>query len=393
MNGGLVQYQQYNSINVLPVWNLLRDQGRLKGHTTPWTTDDIHDYGIAVQDTGLSNEPDIAPQIAALFSTVHSTEPDGTYDSIREVYRDNRTRDDLAPIKAAFNQSKTTSDVKITYTDRPLFALDDADILSPDKESKLNLPRGCDGHGTAVAAVADAQGNNGMGIAGVAYDAPLIGLRPGEPWDNPGTANVATDQKIDAARQAADDWWKRGASYDTANIIEQLAIVKALRVPVLNMSYSKDLFEPGSKKPPVVTDPVLFEALLRTLATGSTLGVTTAGNAAEQYGSRGSAPGTGTHAPAAPCGLKLLATPTRGSARPRGRRSARTHSRDPQHAARSIGPTSTCCASPRRHRTARGCGRPAAAAMPPLISPHLVRTSRRWPGRWSATASPRPPSG
>ena len=31
VDGGLVQYDQYHSINVLPVWNVLRAQGRLRG--------------------------------------------------------------------------------------------------------------------------------------------------------------------------------------------------------------------------------------------------------------------------------------------------------------------------------------------------------------------------
>jgi hypothetical protein len=55
-----------------------------------------------------------------------------------------------------------------------------------------------------------------------------------------------------------------------------------------------------------VADEALDEALLRTLATGYTLGVAAAGNAEQQYGSGQINPGTGQKAPSFPCGISLL---------------------------------------------------------------------------------------
>lgn len=310
VDSGLVQYEQYHSINVLPVWNLLRDRDRLKDRgKTKWRTEDIRRSGIAVQDTGLSNAPDIAPQIAALFSTVTSTVPTKR-DLVREVYRDDRDREDLKPVKAAFDtnfkEPKNKIEFDFKYTDRPLFALDDTNISSPRiGDDRGLLPDGCNGHGTAVAAVAAAKAGNATGIAGVAYDVPLIGLRAGAPWDSPGVEAPASDKDIETAWR---QWWGPTAEYTTENKIEQLEIVKALQIPVLNMSYSRPLFEASGQAdaPPVVSEPALAEAWLRTLATGKTLGVAAAGNGAQHYGSPGNPAGTAERAPRAPCGLKLL---------------------------------------------------------------------------------------
>jgi subtilase family protein len=315
VDGGLVQYEQYHSINVLPVWNLLRDQGWLSGPGTHgWETKDIQRSGIAVQDTGLSNAPDIAPQIAALFSTVSSTESARETikrDRVREVYRDNPQRGDpklgdLETVKDAFEHDPELKgrNIDFGFTNRPLFALDDTGLLRPNENSDPKMPTGCDGHGTAVASVADAKAYNNTGIAGVAYNVPLIGLRPGEYWDRPGKTEQAKDDRIGDALDTSKTWWHSQAEYTTKNIIEQLLIVRALQIPVLNMSYSRDLFT--TAEPPVVNDPALAEALLRTLATGKTLGVASAGNESQQYGSPGNPAGTGERAPRAPCGIKLI---------------------------------------------------------------------------------------
>src|SRR5206468_4284509 len=78
---------------------------------------------------------------------------------------------------------------------RPLFILDDANSLTSDKWSPVKdgaevLPTGCDGHGTAVSSLIGGRGNNGIGVAGVGYDVPLVGLRAGWPWDKPRNPNA-----------------------------------------------------------------------------------------------------------------------------------------------------------------------------------------------------------
>ena len=329
VDGGLVQYRQYNSINVLPVWNLLIDRNRLPAPNIQisdqpqpkWRYTDIEHYGIAVQDTGLSDEPDIKRQIAALFSTVTSRAT--RKDSVIEVYRDDFQRNDLATVRDAFTKSDPPMKIKrefdFGFTDRPLFALDDTNIEAPRTGNYPKMPTGCDGHGTAVASVADATAYNGTGIAGVAYNAPLIGLRPGEPWDLPDdtSRSLANDGRANDALQAAELWWSQQAKFDTTNAIEELEIVKALKVPVLNMSFGRPLFGPPGRTlgkpttpppPPTVDDPALIDALLRTLATGNTLGVAAAGNGVQQYGSLllRTPAGTETQSPVAPCGLGLL---------------------------------------------------------------------------------------
>ena len=223
------------------------------------------------------------------------------------MYRDDRERDDLKTVEDAL--SAPGRDIDFGFSDRALFALDDTNILQPDQKSNPRLPTGCDGHGTAVASVAAAKAGNKEGVAGVAYDVPLIGLRAGEYWDRPGRNKQAKDDRIEDARATSVNWWSSQAQFTAENVIHQLEIVKALQVPVLNMSYGQNLFKAGGRAgaPPVVNQPALTEAWLRTLATGKTLGVAGAGNEAEQYGSGSKVPpGTGEHAPQAPCGINLI---------------------------------------------------------------------------------------
>ncbi len=325
---GYDSYYQYYSINVLPVWALLRDAGRLtdrKLARTPadqpaWSENELSDFGIGVVDTGLSDNTDIKSQVAALFSTATlepSSDTQGpSQELVREVYRDNPARPDIETIK-------TNGSFSVQDANRPLFALDDTNVLAPDEWKPkgplggLQLPGGCDGHGTGVASAAAATTGNGEGLAGVAYDAPLVGVRVGEPWDAPGV-DYARDDRLSQAMEAWKQQWKSRARGTDEDMIKRLAILRALKIPVVNASMGRKMFfgvqGPGNGLVPEVTDPALVEAWADLFTSGSTLGVVAAGNDKERYGTGPSATGaelylnSSAHPVDLPCGLPLLRT-------------------------------------------------------------------------------------
>jgi subtilisin family serine protease len=324
-------YPSHYSINVLPVWNLLRARGRLADPGAKgWTASDLRRYGVAVDDTGISDHPDLRTQVAALLTVVTSREAGDSVprDRVREVFRDNAGRDDLDPLIDALHAA---GDDKTLVQDaqRPLFALDDAGALEPDEwnphddDGNPLPPRGCDGHGTGVASVAAARANNATGTAGVSHNVPVVGIRVGEPWDQPGVDYARADK----VREAIAAWrkWATGARRTDENDILTLELVKALRLPVLNMSYGRPSFayrsDANDKVRPVIKRPAYAEALARVLTSGTTLGVAAAGNGAERYGRGSRARGvdlSGTRVDKSgnlsgqpaylPCGLKLIPT-------------------------------------------------------------------------------------
>lgn len=313
MAGGNAAFANYRSIDVLPVWNLLQDQDRL-GPPKPnrrWTTAGIQHFGVAVMDTGISNHPDVLPEVAAEFSAVRLTAQGERRDELTEFYSDDPHRDDIAQVAALINRQARGVNRALSITDptRRLFPLDDTNSLSPTawsptQDGIAGLPTGCDGHGTGVASVIGARADNGVGTAGVGYDVPLIGLRPGMPWDTPpGSANAVADNQ----QAALQSWrnWKPNARDDDASTIDQLAVVEALQIPVLNMSFGTAMITQGTANDgsahPVIRDGALAEAFARTLSTGKTLGVTAAGNQSEQYGTGPT--GIGHGAIQLPCGL------------------------------------------------------------------------------------------
>jgi hypothetical protein len=318
-------YDQYWSINVVPVWDALTAAGRPAGKTgqgadgAVWSTGDIHRSAVGVYDTGLSDNPDIAGQVAALFSTVtldHDPDNPATAKAFEaEVHRDDPNRPDLAEVKQAVDVGAGRK-VNVYDANRPLFALDDANVLEADRADAGKLPSGCDGHGTGVASVAAADTNNGTGIAGVGYNVPIVGVRPGMPWDIAGTT-LASDDRLS---QAVADWkqnWRDDAISTTENQIDDLATFSAMHVPVVNASRGSKLFESGpsqnGKTVPVVRNPAVDEAYARLFSNGRTLGVVAAGNSKENYGSGPRATGAhvlfdqnGGSAVEGPCGLPLL---------------------------------------------------------------------------------------
>jgi subtilisin family serine protease len=308
------EFTSYRSINVMPVWNLLKGQHRLDGPGPGgWTSQDLERFAVAVRDTGLSPHPDLIRQVAALFSAVRSEELEGsqpaTRDRVREIYRDNPNRNDIAKLKFS-------NRTKVQLLDRPLFTLDDSAVLEPDEwrpvdetDKKTPLPpAGCDGHGTGVASVAGATTNNGVGVAGTGYNVPIVGLRIGMPWDRPQFPYVTNNTIPDAI----ESWkqWRAGAISTDQNLIQQYAIVEQLKLPVLNMSYSGpmlwSLYDASDTARPVVRSPALVEALARTLSTGHTLGVATAGNRRTHFGRGRGAHGIDLKALDQPCALKLI---------------------------------------------------------------------------------------
>jgi hypothetical protein len=317
-------YPSHHSIDVLPVWNLLGTQKSLTGPGPKgWTAEDLRRYGIAVDDTGISDHPDLKGQVAALFTVVTSLEPSDSQpeERIREVFRDNEGRNDISAVTDAL-ETQADFTTQVQDAQRPLFMLDDPAVRNAEKWKPLDhlgqpqAPRGCDGHGTAVASVAAARANNGTGLAGVGYNVPVVGIRVGMPWDRPGVA-YATNDKIDKAIEAWETWHKTATVTD-ADVILHAELVKVLHLPVLNMSWGAPMatYRPDTNGNvhPVLFNPVLAEALARVLSTGTTLGVAAAGNDRQAYGRGPNGRGTilqsgpERQGVALPCGLKLLAT-------------------------------------------------------------------------------------
>jgi len=323
MPGGDPKYASYHSINVLPVWQLLLDDHRLgTGGTTKWTSTQIRTDGVGVIDTGIAPHPDLNGQIAAEWSVVNSAERDAAgalaqQTRIREVFSDDPGRDDLEPVRIAFKSEIDGGKTQLQATDRPLFLLDDAfgfDTRSRE-QSVPPLPDGCTTHGTAVASLVSARGGNGVGTVGAGFDVPLIGIRQGMPWDRPGGPN-ASDQRLVHARE---EWkqWEGGAAFSDAEQIDQYALVEALGLPVINMSYVfplvAKLSDTKGVEHPVIKEPAVVEALARVLSTGRTLGVGGAGNFQELYGSGNNLTGARLYDESAairgveqPCGLPLI---------------------------------------------------------------------------------------
>ena len=158
--GGDPAYAIYHPIDVLPVWNLLAGQGRLgTGRTnsapgSPWTQSAIGRFGVAVMDTGISNAPDVAGQVAAEFSVVTVKPGNAKQEQISEVFTDSSARRDLQAVEAALPERHTPR--TFAQANRPLFTLDDTDEHSPRAWSPTRgpgqelVPSGCDGHGTQV---------------------------------------------------------------------------------------------------------------------------------------------------------------------------------------------------------------------------------------------------
>ncbi|MFL5830770.1 MAG: S8 family serine peptidase [Solirubrobacteraceae bacterium] len=330
--GGDPAYAIYHPIDVLPVWNLLAGQGRLgTGRTTsspgsPWTANAMQQFGVAVMDTGISNAPDVAGQLAAEFSVVTAKQGKSKKEQISEVFTDNPARHDLQAVEAVLPERHTPRTFE--RANRQLFTLDDTDEHSPRDWSPTRgpgqelLPGGCDGHGTQVASVAGATANNKLGTAGVGYNVPLVGLRTGMPWDVGGVAYANDGHLATALTQWRD--WSKTAEESESDQIDQLGIVAALRIPVLNMSFGTPMLTRGTetsvetvngvKQPvqterPVLIRPGVVEALAKLLSNGQTLGIAAAGNTAQNYGSGSGARGVqlrGQHGIQEPCGIPLI---------------------------------------------------------------------------------------
>ena len=317
--GGRPSLSTYDSINVMPVWNLLGGRARLGGPDgAGWTTEQIQRYGVGVIDEGIANHPDLSKQVAAEFSVVDERAPANTNfrTEVQEVHRDDAARDDMTAVRAKLPQ--------VEDNNRPLFALDDATNFGVDEGAEAarlagldhpGPPTGCDGHGTAVASLVTARGGNGVGTVGAAYNVPVVALRQGMPWDAR-HSGLASDQKLN---EAISTWktWERTARFTDADRIDLYAIAAALNLPVINMSYGgqmvAELPDARGREHLVVENPAGIEALARVLSTGTTLGVTAAGNNRERYGSGPTALGArfyrlnAHHGPALdPCGLKLI---------------------------------------------------------------------------------------
>ena len=297
-------------IDVMPVWNLLHDLGRApvwqpeaEGGPGNWTELGLQRYGIGILDTGIADNPDVLGNVAAEFSTISLATAIGST-VIRQIYSDNPQRGDRALIRR-----HTSADVQ--NAERALFSLDDLQAANHSLFGRPLRPTGCDGHGTGVASVAGATIDNALGVAGVGYDPPLVGVRAGMPFDTAGNPN-ANNANIDKALAEWGPWHERVFN-DVDAVLNRIAVVKALRLPVLNLSFGTALFavakDREGNKHPVLAQPTIAEAYADLLSTGDTLGVTAAGNDGERYGSGFRAIGaelTGENGVAAPCGLPLI---------------------------------------------------------------------------------------
>jgi hypothetical protein len=294
-----------SSIDVLPVWDALghHTQGRSGGDGQVWLPQDLRRSGIAIWDSGIANNPDVGGQVAGVIGV---GKPRNEADT--EVALAYGRGVDRAALRHALVPAGDPLPAGVKVTSEPRASLFPLDDVTPSNST----PTGCDGHGTEVASVAGAAAANGEGIVGVGWDVPLVGIRPLRPWDNGVAHTVAAAQQL-AAHSPPDEVFD-----DT--VIDQLAVAKALKLPVVNMSFGEQLFarrpvvapDPEGKKREVKTllveHPAVVEALARAFAGDATLGVASAGEG--HYGTqaeRGAALSPGaSDAAQAPCGLRML---------------------------------------------------------------------------------------
>jgi hypothetical protein len=273
-----------------------------------WTDADMRRSAIAVWDTGISDAPDLQPQVAAVFG-VGNPQIDA-HDTFGLAYQDDVRPADFRRADEALNPNNALKIRSVTAKNDPhsrLVAEDDLGSLA----GLQHLPTGCDGHGTEVASVAAATAGNRQGIAGVGWNIPLIGLRPYAHYDGQRALKSSPTLRLDDAEHYK-------VRVTDATLVEQLAIVKALQLPVVNMSWGAQLFfEASSRKihgvevrPVVVSSPAVVEAMGRVFADGTTLGVAAAGQM-RRYGFAGLRAALREGAPdavQAPCGLRMLPT-------------------------------------------------------------------------------------
>ena len=324
-----------------------------------------------------------------------SAEPGGdpTRDRVREVYRDDRERDDLKTVEDAL--SAPGRDIDLGFSDRALFALDDTNILQPDQKSNPRLPTGCDGHGTAVASVAAAKAGNKEGVAGVAYDVPLIGLRAGEYWDRPGRNKQAKDDRIEDARATSVNWWELAGSVhgrerhppvgDCQGAAGSGSEHELRPKSVQGRRWRRRAAGRESTRPDrgMASDAGHWKGR----------GVAGAGNKAGHW-ARGArcTPGTGEHAPQAPCGINLIRVEGAVVPDPEGKKFEKFSavafpgpSRDADW-----GDVNLLCVAASWQYGSRAS--PVQWQGRCVWAVEYRRTryrSRCWPDRWSATARPR----
>ena len=215
---------------------------------------------------------------------------------MREFYTSNPARDDLQAVSAEIPAGGARETI-IEDTHRDLFALDDVTGFGVDARSRNvrtgagpypGRPNGCSGHGTAVASLVTARGDNRIGTVGAGFNLPVVGLREGMPWDAKGVT-YAQNNGLDLL-DAVSAWrhWEPDADYTDADRIDVYAIATALKLPVVNMSYGGPMLtamkDATGRTRPVILRPAMVEALGRMLSTGNTLGIAAAGNRRENYG-------------------------------------------------------------------------------------------------------------
>jgi Subtilase family len=308
-----------SSIDVLPVWNALghATEGRTDGGE--WGDDDLRRSAIAVWDTGIGSHPDVAPQVAATVSVgTPRAEDRDTQDDADELVlatTDNKHRFDghlleqLAESPDGNPYNRPGIRASVHRPRRSLTALDDVGSLG----SQTTAPTGCDGHGTQVASVAAATAGNGLGLAGVGWDVPLVSVRPHRPWDTLVPPEQPVSETLEGERAQGP------VDLTDENLVQQLAAIRALRLPIVNMSFGMRLFSkrlikrgdgPGTATT-IVTRPVVAEALARAFAGDNVLGVTSAGPG--RYGTgrtyhHAELDAGAADAVQAPCGLSYLAS-------------------------------------------------------------------------------------
>lgn len=138
------------------------------GAKVAWTAATGKGIRVGILDTGIDwTHPDLAPRLAV--NTAEDLNGNGTFEAWSYTQElDGRTGD----LDGIDNDGNGYTDDVIGYD-----FVDQTIRNLGDDQARDAIPADEQGHGTSVAGVVAAQANNGIGIAGLAFDATIVTLR------------------------------------------------------------------------------------------------------------------------------------------------------------------------------------------------------------------------